>query len=171
MRSCARRTRTSVTVSAGSSTDGSRAVIGAKNEAGPSNRTIRGGAAYVFERTNGRREETAVLRAPERGRRWGRFRARPPSPTRRQGHHRCTSSPTRSFRTRPTRRRTASSRWTKGEKGYLSKSIAVKVEAQMELLVQLQTIFWGKQFAIAPSSSLRYGRTRSVQSSIAQRTS
>ncbi|PSQ97596.1 MAG: hypothetical protein BRD55_01630 [Bacteroidetes bacterium SW_9_63_38] len=48
-----------------------------------------------------------------------------------------------------------------------SSSVPGLVGLGLVVLVQLQTIFWGKQFAIAPSSSLRYGRTRSVQSWIA----
>ena len=51
------------------------------------------------------------------------------------------------------------------------KSSSRRFDGDKVHIMQLQTIFWGKQFAIAPSSSLRYGRTRSVQSSIAQRTS
>jgi hypothetical protein len=46
------------------SIDGPYALVGARNEAGPSNTTIRGGAAYVFERSPDGWTETSILRAP-----------------------------------------------------------------------------------------------------------
>ena len=51
------------------SVDGTRAIVGAQNEAGPSNRTIRGGAAYIFERAEDDWSETTILRAPDAA--WG----------------------------------------------------------------------------------------------------
>jgi hypothetical protein len=50
------------------SIDGDRALVGARNEAGPLNETARAGAVYAFERTGTGWEQQAVLRAPNAGR-------------------------------------------------------------------------------------------------------